>query len=209
MVGGQTGDLLVNDDQQLGPGSELVRGQGRAVRFGAGPEGFQGVAAYRVGPGPRGHAIGNAVKPGAKPAMVAKPARLANQDQESRLKCIAGVMRVGKPAPADAHNHRTVALDQRFQGRFVAAGDEMLQQLAFVEPRNRPVPEQVVDPAEVGLLTRHATNPRKERFNPMNPLIHFCTDACGPHGKSVKSSGNDRAGSKPFFPATFRPLLRP
>jgi hypothetical protein len=69
------------------------------------------------------HTQRRTMQPGAERFQTAQPRRLAGEDHERHLHRIVGI-RVLQDATADASNHRAVALDDGFQGRLVAIGNE-------------------------------------------------------------------------------------
>jgi len=52
-----------------------------------------------------------------------------NEHQEGGLECILGIMLVGQDGSTDAEHHWTVPLNQCCEGRFIATGDESVDQL--------------------------------------------------------------------------------
>ncbi len=94
------------------------------------------LAPVRAGLAACGHSHGNAIEPPPDRALDANRAGLAHQDQESRLKGVFGIVRIGQNPPADAQHHRSVTLHERGKGklgRFVATGQESLQKLSVGE----------------------------------------------------------------------------
>jgi hypothetical protein len=77
-----------------------------------------------------GRAVGDAVQPVAHQVAGYDGAGPANQDEESRLKRVFGVVQVAQHAPANAQDHRPVPSDEGREGRFIAAGKESAQQFA-------------------------------------------------------------------------------
>jgi hypothetical protein len=65
------------------------------------------------------------------PDKVALPdsRRFTDQDQESCLKGILGVLRIAKDSAANAHYHRSMPSEEGLKGCFVTAIEECLQQL--------------------------------------------------------------------------------
>ena len=109
-------------------------------------------AAARLGPGPDGNPVGNAVEPGAHTVAVADRARPADQHQERGLEGVLDlVRRVVEHAAADTQDHRPMPGHQRREGRLVAAGDKPLEQLPLGQPRDRPLVEDPVQLYQDGL----------------------------------------------------------
>ena len=57
------------------------------------------------------------------------------EDQEHRLGCILGIVRVAQNLPADAVDHRPMTLDQGRESGLVALRDEEIQQVAVGDGR--------------------------------------------------------------------------
>ena len=125
-------DLLVEQPLQLGGGL----GEPRRLRPGRAP--FVPSPTRGRGTGTRSRAIGHLMQPGAQRIPHPEGASLADQDQERRLECVLGVVRVGQDAPADALHHRPVPLDQDREGELggvIPIGREPFQELAVGQTR--------------------------------------------------------------------------
>ncbi len=114
------------------PGAKVSLG------FGPGPGLLQPTPPGRIGPGAHRNAIGHAVQPGAQPMHIAQSPGLADQDQEGRLERIVNVVGIGEPAAADSQDHRAVPLDECLQRRYVAVGNEPIQELTVVQTGHAP-----------------------------------------------------------------------
>src|SRR5207302_724293 len=96
--------------------------------------------------------MGHAIQPVADQLPRHDRCRLANQDSESGLEGVFGIVIVVEDAPADTEDHRTVAAQQDFKRVFVPALDEPLQELSIGKPRSilakRRAAKVLYDPVE-------------------------------------------------------------
>ena len=70
-----------------------------------------------------------------RPSLGDDRRRLADEDEEGGLEGVLGVVVVAEDAAADAPDHRAVPPHQGFQGRWLSAADEALQQLPIGQVR--------------------------------------------------------------------------
>ena len=126
-------DLLVEHSFELGRGPVLSRKQ---MRRHPGNSQLVSPAPGRIRPGTRRRAKSHLMQPRAQGISNPEGAGLLDQDQESRLKSILGVMRVRELGTADAQHHRTMSLHQGLERQFgdlTPAVREPLEQLPVSE----------------------------------------------------------------------------
>src|SRR5262245_59907580 len=75
--------------------------------------------------------VGDSIEPVGHQFAGPDRSRLANQDEEGRLKGILGVLVMAEDPLAHPPDHRAMALYESCKGSFIPVGDEMLQQLAI------------------------------------------------------------------------------
>ena len=83
-----------------------------------------GISSSRLGC----HAGRNSVKPRPQAIGIAELPGLLNQHQERRLEGVVGIVTISEHTPTNAEHHRPMPRDDRFERRFVARGNEALEQ---------------------------------------------------------------------------------
>ena len=94
--------------------------------------------------------MGHLIEPGPQGNVAAESTRFLDEDQESCLEGVLGVVRILQDAPADAQDHRPVTRHQGLERRGVMPGDEALEQLRIGEARDGPIRQQAVDLPQCG-----------------------------------------------------------
>ncbi|MBI1831634.1 MAG: hypothetical protein HYR84_09315 [Planctomycetes bacterium] len=117
--------LVIEQGLQINP--EVVRRSTFFIRRGHGH--FSLLTLLRGGPGANRGLIGDAVQPIADQLARPNRGRLANENQERRLKGILGIVEIAEHAQAYAEHHRTVAAHQQLERPFLLATEEGVQQL--------------------------------------------------------------------------------
>ena len=104
--------------------------------------------------GPQRHLV----QPGSQRVAHPEAAGLAHQNQESGLKGILRVVRIGQYAPANAQDHRPMPLDQggeRLLGRIAPLGREPLEKLAVGQLTDRADREECAKlPHDAAILSQ-------------------------------------------------------
>ena len=100
-----------------------------------------------VRPGPDRHAIGDRVDPGAERSFELNRPRLADEDEEGRLKRVLDVGAVAEQVAADRQHERPVPGEQRLEGGFVIPSREPLEELTVGHPGEGSAVE---DPLNLG-----------------------------------------------------------
>ena len=104
-----------------------------------------------VGTGAKGHAVGDAVEPGAQAVRVANGGSAFDEDEEGGLEgVVGGVVVAFEHAAAEGVDHGPVAVDESFERGFVAGMDEAVEELGFVEPGDGAGGEQPFELLEHG-----------------------------------------------------------
>ena len=151
----------------LGPGGDLGR---RAVLAGA--------PAGRIRPRPRRDPSRHAVEE--PPEVPARPDRpgTPGQNEERRLEGVLGVARVAEAPPADAQDHRPVAVDHRRERRLGRdagllrlgpPGHEAVEQLVVRQPRRRRPREEGAESTAQGHVGAHRISPEPSSDTPPLP----------------------------------------
>ena len=92
----------------------------------------------------------DAVKPVRKSASITQRGRFANQDQEDGLEGVIDVVRIKKPAAADAEDHRAMARQDFLECGLVALRKETLEQLALTQAGERAGTEKRLQVSDEG-----------------------------------------------------------
>ena len=100
----------------------------RIGRVGGGQIGGQRLVYSQSTAGSKGHSLRYAVQPGGDRGAPANRSGFACQDEEGRLKCVFGILRVTKDSPADAVYEWPVSPDDRFERRLVPPVGESAEQ---------------------------------------------------------------------------------
>jgi hypothetical protein len=77
-----------------------------------------------LGPGLERHAVSHAVQPAGQGSVPAQAAQVLGEDEEGGLEGVLGVLGVLQDAPADAVDHRAVALHHGVKRRLVPGGKD-------------------------------------------------------------------------------------
>jgi hypothetical protein len=112
------------------------------------PRGFTSLLPRGTRPGADGDTPGDAVEPGTEGVATPDRARLADQDEESGLEGVLGVVDVGQRAASDAPDHRPVQFHQRGEGQLGGGAlpfEELVEQLAVGHAGDGPRVDQGLD----------------------------------------------------------------
>ncbi len=136
--------------------------------------------APRVGSSTSCDSSSHAVEPTPERTVHPDRARLSNEHEKRRLKCVIRLVRVGQNAPADPQHHRAVPLNQRSESQVcngVAGGNESVQELPVREAVARPCREKRVHLSQngCGALSGHPAFPLEPCHLPL-----LCTREDGP-----------------------------
>src|SRR5262249_54296825 len=94
-------------------------------------------------PGLGSHPGRHAIEPGTQAIRIANLRRLADEDEERRLKGLVRVVRTGQQATTHAPDHRPMTSHQRLESRFVPLEDVTLEQITVVRRRG-PTPKETI-----------------------------------------------------------------
>ncbi len=125
VTGGQALQFLVEQRTQVLPGVVGPIGSGHGAN-----RCLLHMAAAGGGPGLERGVVSHAVQPVADGPPGQKPRGLADQDQESGLEGVLGVVAVFQDALTDSKDHPSMAAHQCREGTLVVAGQESIQQLS-------------------------------------------------------------------------------
>lgn len=90
-----------------------------------------------LGPGLECRPVGDPVQPTRQGVVLANGTQLLSEHQEGGLTRVLGVLGILQDAPADAVNHRPVPAQQSLEGRRLAPGKELLDELPVGLVRQR------------------------------------------------------------------------
>jgi hypothetical protein len=107
---------------------------------------------------PQGGPVGDPAEPARQRRAPADRAGLARQRQEGGLESVLGVRLVAQHAPADVQHQALVPPDEQLEGRLVAPGHELFQELGVRDALAAVPADEVAQVPEeaVRLYVRHA-----------------------------------------------------
>jgi hypothetical protein len=95
--------------------------------------------------GSQSDALGDPVEPTARRVPLGNGTGFANEDEESGLKSIFGIVWVRENATADAQDHRAMSSQDGFKGGLILSDNEALQELSVGQGPGGPRASQLAD----------------------------------------------------------------